>query len=97
MEFNEQLVDKLASKLLIGLTPEENKMVLDEFKLIEKNMDLINNIKDIKSQEPITHPYDLFTATFREDEAKESESFKDVISNCDDYDGREIRVPKTVI
>ena len=29
MDFNEQTIDKLADLLMIGLTPEENKMVLD--------------------------------------------------------------------
>ena len=41
-KFTKEMVDDYADKLLIGLTDEENKMVLDEFAGIDKNIDLIN-------------------------------------------------------
>ena len=47
MKFTKEMVDNYADKLLIGLTEEENKMVLDEFEIIDKNIDLINEIKDL--------------------------------------------------
>ena len=40
--FTTEMVDDYANKLLIGLTREENKMVLDEFEIIDKNIDIIN-------------------------------------------------------
>ena len=96
MDFNEELIDNLASKLMIGLTREENKMLLDEFSVIESDMELINKIPNIKNVEPLTHPFDLYTATLREDKVEESVSFKESLKNCDELDGREIKVPKTV-
>ena len=33
-KFTKEMVDSYADKLLIGLTDEENKMVLDEFDVI---------------------------------------------------------------
>ena len=47
MDFNEATIDKLADLLMIGLTPEENKMVLDEFEVIDKNINKINKIEGI--------------------------------------------------
>ena len=47
MEFTSELVDDLADKLLIGLTKEENKMVLDEFNIIDSHIDKINEIPNI--------------------------------------------------
>ena len=38
--FTEELVNEYADKLLIGLTEEENKQVLDEFEDIDKSIDL---------------------------------------------------------
>ena len=35
-KFTKEMVDDYANKLLIGLTDEENKNVLDEFEEIEK-------------------------------------------------------------
>ena len=43
-KFTKELVDDLADKLLIGLSPEENAMVLNEFDAIDANIDLINAI-----------------------------------------------------
>ena len=38
MKFTKELVNSYADKLLIGLTEEENKMVLDEFETIDKDI-----------------------------------------------------------
>ena len=96
MKFDEELIDKLALKLMIGLSKEENQTVLNEFKLIDESMELINNIKDIDKVEPMTHPYDLYLSSLRDDEVEESISFKDALRNCDVVDGSEVKVPKTV-
>ena len=43
-KFTKEMVDDYADKLLIGLTPEENKMVLDEFDVIDEQINIINDI-----------------------------------------------------
>jgi aspartyl/glutamyl-tRNA(Asn/Gln) amidotransferase C subunit len=96
MEFNEQTIDKLAGLLMIGLTPEENKMVLDEFEIIDKNINKINNIEGIDKAEPMTHALDNFEVELREDVAEESPSIEELLANCDFKDGREVEVPKVV-
>ena len=96
MEFNEQTIDKLADLLMIGLTPEVNKMVLDEFEVIDKNINKINNIEGIDKAIPMTHALDDFECELREDVAEESPSIEELLSNCDFKDGREVEVPKVV-
>ncbi len=96
MDFNEQTIDKLADLLMIGLTPEENKMVLDEFEIIDKNINKINKIEGIEKAEPMTHALDNFECKLREDVAEESPSIEDLLSNCDFTDDREVEVPKVV-
>ena len=96
MEFNESTIDKLADLLMIGLTPEENKMILDEFKIIDANIDKINNIEGIENIKPMTHCLDDFKCELREDVAIESPSIDDLLANCDKVDGREVEVPKVV-
>ena len=95
-KFTKEIVDDLADKLLIGLTDEENQMVLDEFAYIDQNIDLINEIPDIKDVEPMTHCLDDFVCELREDEVEESISIDDALKNCDDYIDTEIKVPKVV-
>ena len=48
IHFTKEMVDSYADKLLIGLTEEENKMVLDEFAEIDRNINIINAIPNIK-------------------------------------------------
>lgn len=95
-KFTKELIDKLADNLLIGLTNEENDLVLSEFDIIEKNMELINKIADIEKVEPMTHTLDNFEYVLRNDEIEESIPIEKLLQNCDNYEGREIAVPKVV-
>ena len=95
-KFTKEMVDNYALKLLIGLTPEENKMVLDEFDIIDHNIDLINEIPGISDVEPMTHCLDDFTCELREDEIVESVPIEDLLRNSDDVEDREIVVPRVV-
>ena len=94
--FTKELVDDLADKLLIGLSEEENSMVLNEFDAIDANIDLINEIDGIKDVEPMTHCLDDFVYELREDVAEESIAIEDLLRNSDDTEDREIVVPKVV-
>ena len=95
-KFTKEMNDDYADKLLIGLTPEENKMVLDEFDDIDANIDLINEIKDIDKVEPMTHCLDDFVVELREDVVEESIAIEDLLRNSDDTEDREIVVPRVV-
>ena len=46
--FTKEMVDSYADKLLIGLTPEENKMVLDEFEVIDNYPNGFKKVGDIE-------------------------------------------------
>lgn len=96
MKFTKEMVDDYADKLLIGLTEEENKMVLDEFEIIDKTIDVINEIEGINDIEPMTHALDDFSFSLREDVACESIPIEDALKNSGKIEGREIEVPKVV-
>lgn len=95
-KFNSEMVDKYADKVLIGLTKEENKMVVDEMDLIDETINLINDIPNINKVEPMTHCLDDFVYELRLDEVEESIPSDISLKNCDDVFGDEIRVPKVV-
>ena len=94
--FTKEVVDDLANKLLIGLTEEENKMVLEEFEIIDKTINTINEIENIEKVEPMTHTLDDFEFELRDDVPEESVPIEDLLSNCDVHSAREIEVPKVV-
>ena len=95
-KFTKEMVNDYADKLLIGLTEEENQMVLDEFEIIDANIDLINKIPGIEKVEPMTHCLDDFIYELREDVEEESIPIEDLLQNCDEYTDREVEVPKVV-
>ena len=98
-KFTSEQVDFYADKLLIGLTDEENKMVLDEFEDIDNDIKRICEIDGIEKVEPMTHCLDDFVFELREDEYDEeigNEDIDDLLANCDDYIDTEVRVPKVV-
>lgn len=95
-KFTHEMVDDYADKLLIGLTEEENKMVLDEFEIIDETIDIINEIPNISKVEPMTHCLDDFEYELREDVKEESVPIEELLQNCDLYTDREVEVPKVV-
>lgn len=94
--FTKEMVDDYADKLLIGLTPEENKMVLDEFDIIDEQINIINDIPGIENVEPMTHTLDDFEYELREDEIEESIPIEELLQNCKQATAREVEVPKVV-
>ena len=95
-KFTSEMVDDYAAKLLFSLTAEENKMVLDEFDVVDKNIDIINEIEGLSEIEPMTHTLDDFEVFLREDEVIPSININEAFRNAKEVEGREIVVPKVV-
>ena len=95
-KFTKEMVDMYADKLLIGLTEEENKMVLDEFDVIEKSMEILANIPGIEKVEPMPYALDDFTFTLREDKIEASPSLDELLQNCEKTEDGFVSVPKVV-
>ena len=91
-KFTEEMVDSYADKLLIGLTSEENKMVLDEFDKIDKDMEIVSNIPNIENVKPMTYPLENLKSTLREDIEEPSPAIEDLLRNAGKTMGREIEV-----
>ena len=94
--FTKEMVDDYAAKLLFALTPEENKMVLDEFEIIDRSCDAVNTIPGISEVEPMTHCLDDFVVELRDDVAEPSVGIDELLQNCDEVSGREVELPKVV-
>lgn len=94
--FTKELIDELASKLLIGLNEEENKMVLNEFNEIDHNMNLINDIADIANIKPMTHPIELNEIVLRDDDEIEELKQEEVLQNAGEKNMVSVIIPKVV-
>jgi len=95
-KFTKEMVDSYADKLLIGLTEEENRMVLDEFDAIDKDLELVTKIPNIEKVEPMVHTLDYFYYELRKDVIEESIPVSLLLSNCDDICDNEVVVPRVL-
>lgn len=95
-KFTKEQINEYADKLLIGLSDEENSMVLAEFDSIDESIDLINKIEGIDKVEPMTHCLDDFEYELREDIVEETPRIEELLQNSDVKNSREIIVPKVV-
>ena len=60
-------------------------------------MDLINKIPNIKDAEPLSYPFEMVLDDLRSDgEVGEEIPIEELLKNCDQYEGREVEVPKVV-
>lgn len=95
-KFTKEMVDEYADKLLIGLTDEENKMVLDEFEEIDENIDKINKIPGIEKVEPMSWCLDRTIDKLMDDVVEESVPIEELLANADRTSGDSIEVPRVV-
>ena len=94
--FTKEMVDSYADKLLIGLTAEENKMVLDEFQDIDRNINIINEIPNIKDVKPMSYCLDDMGSHLNNDEVEETVPIEELLRNSGKTVGREVEVVKVV-
>lgn len=85
-----------ASRLMFDMDDEGYDRTLKEFETIEKHMDLIGEIDGIEDVEPMTFPYVIYHANFREDIAKDCLSNDEVLANSKENKADQVKVPKVV-
>jgi len=95
-KFNKEKIEKLADLLMIGLSSDETKMVLDEFEEIDASISKLTEIDGLENIEPMTHALDDFDFELRDDVIEDSVNISELLQNSDDVDGREVCVPKVV-
>ena len=85
-----------AGKLMFDMNDEEYETLQQEFEVILKQMDLIGNIENINTVEPMTFPFELDGVELRDDSESRNIEIEDALRNTGSKKGREIRVPKVV-
>ena len=95
MVTKEKLKD-YANKLMFDMDDAGYERTLKEFETIEKHMALIGKIKNIEKVEPMTFPYVIYHANFREDVEKDMLEVCDVLKNSEKTKADQIEVPKVV-
>ena len=85
-----------AGRLMFDMDEDGYMRTLKEFEVIEKHMALIGKIDGIENVEPMTFPYTIYHANFREDKEKNLLKTEDVLKNAKEVKADQIKVPKVV-
>ena len=91
-------LEEYAKKLMFEMNDNEYKTLEDEFEVILKQMEFIDNIKDIEDVEPMIYNFDLELNDnyLREDIASNQICFDDMKINVKEYENNMVKVPKVV-
>lgn len=95
-KFTKEMINDYANKLLFDLSDNEADTLLEEFDIINENMEIISNIEGINEVEPQSFPCEFTLTELREDEAESSLAIEDILANCDAKIDRVVEVPKVV-
>lgn len=87
---------KYAKLLMFDMKEEEYETLQEEFEIILKQMDLIEQIPNIKDVKPMTFPFINTDASLREDEVKDYLTTGEVLANTKHQVDDQVKIPKVV-
>ena len=85
-----------AHRLMFDMSSEEYDTLLEEFKILTKQMETIGKIEGLDDYEPMTFPFDCHTDVLREDVPSEPLTREQALSNAGSVTNGQIKLPKVV-
>ena len=95
-KYDIELLKKCANNLMFDMSNEQYEVLLKEFDIITKQMNVLGEIEGINDVEPMTFPFDVSTTFLREDIEGECLSKEEVLKNAKDVVDGQIKLPKVV-
>ena len=93
---SKEMLKKYANNLMFDMSENEYETLQEEFQIITKQLELINDIPNIKNVEPMTFPFVLEEVELRDDIAASGIDNEDAFANCHGKKGRDVKVPRVV-
>ena len=90
------VLKEAANKLMFDMSDSEYETLLEEFDVIDKQMELISKIPNVDDVEPMTFPFDVYVTYLREDIATKPLDIDEALKNAKDVVDGKIRLPKVV-
>jgi len=87
---------ELANRLLFDMSDSEYKTLLEEFKTVVKQMEVISLDKTIDSYEPMSFPFPCEVTNLREDIPTASLDRNEALKNAKNKLAGQIKLPKVV-
>ena len=96
MKYDLEILKKCANNLMFDMSKEQYQLLLKEFEVITKQMELLGEIDGLSEVEPMTFPFDVFTSYLRDDIEGECLTKEEVLKNAKDVVDGQIKLPKVV-
>ena len=93
---SKEMLKKYANNLMFDMSENEYETLQEEFQIITKQLELINDIPNIKNVDPMTFPFILEEVELRDDIASSGIDNEDAFTNCHGKKGRDVKVPRVV-
>ena len=96
MRIEKETLKDLAARLKFRMSENEYDLLQEEFEIILSQMELIGQIENADSVEPLAFPFMFESVGLREDEVDNVLSVEDVIKNAKDSIDGLVKVKKVV-
>lgn len=96
LKYDLEIIKKCAKNLMFDMEEEQYQVLLNEFNIITKQMELLGEIDGLDEVEPMTFPYEIYTSYLREDVEGDCLEKDEVLKNAKDVLDGQIKLPKVV-
>lgn len=95
-KIDKDLLKDASNRLLFTMSDTEYDLLLDEFNILIKQFELMNNIDNLEDVELMTFPYLLFNSYLREDIPNEVITKEEALKNAHEVKDGQIKLPKVI-
>lgn len=96
VKYDKALLVKCANNLMFDMSDDQYDVLLNEFDVLTKQMELFGEIEGLENVSPMTFPFEIYTDFLRDDVEEETLSKEDILRNAKDVVDGQIKLPKVV-
>lgn len=96
VKYDKALLVKCANNLMFDMSDDQYDLLLNEFDVLTKQMELFGEIEGLENVSPMTFPFEIYTDFLRDDVEEETLSKEDILRNAKDVVDGQIKLPKVV-
>lgn len=93
---DKEVLKDASLRLMFTMEDSEYGVLLDEFSIIQKQLELMGKVDGIDSVTPMTFPFDVSVTYIREDESETPLKKEDALKNAKNVKDGQIKLPKVV-
>ena len=93
---SKEILKNTANTMMFDITDEECELLVKEFEIVIKQMELIGDIEGVDQAERMAFPFDISNDYLREDIPTTPLNKEDVLKNAPEVKDGQIRLPKVV-